>query len=525
MSAKDDLVDELPDTNIGNIPEHIEVYLVGGAVRDLLEGDDPNDYDYVFVDASEDFMDDHFKRVGVGDREHPVWLDRGSVLHEREDGEESAEIALAREEVSTGQSYTQVEYETDGVTIEDDLRRRDLTINAMAFNLRSEELVDPFGGRSHLEDRVARHVSEAFADDPVRVLRLARYVSRFGLRADPETLALARKMAPDLENEPIQRIRDEMFKAFKQARNPRRFFDTLRDVGALEHSFPILHEAIGAGTGGGGEYHQEGDLFAHTMLVLEQAQRINPNNQKVLLGALTHDLGKVKAYEDEHPDTRKHDMYDDFVLENLFRGDEAPLSNGFEKSVRDAVTQHMRVNTFANELDGQMGAGKRINMVLDHDENHNGLSMNQLFDIAEADSHGRIPQNQFDRGAFEKELDLVRQVVNDVDGAFVIDLHGWRNDDGEIEKPGEVIGDVIRQERIAALQNDGIHPVHEPDDVMFEKVRVHDPDIDYDVGVVTDQDGRDLVVAGDGGSDAQQTSLDYVEVVDAKMIDDDHLGF
>jgi tRNA nucleotidyltransferase/poly(A) polymerase len=208
-------------------------FLVGGAVRDRMLGLPPKDYDYVIVGATQAdvqrLLDDGYTQVGA---DFPVFL-------HPETGEE---YALARVERKTGVGYHGFVVEADErVTIEEDLARRDLTINSMAIEL-DGELIDPYGGMADLHNHILRHTSPAFSEDPLRVLRLARFAARFkGFLIAHETLELCQKICSsgELQHLSVERVWVEMEKGFNEA-NPSRFLDVLRAVGAMEHSHVLL---------------------------------------------------------------------------------------------------------------------------------------------------------------------------------------------------------------------------------------------------------------------------------------------
>lgn len=207
----------------------MRTFLVGGAVRDSLLGRPVKDNDWVVVGATaEEMVALGFEQVGA---DFPVFLD--PVTRE--------EHALARTERKTGAGHKGFETSFDPtVTLEEDLARRDLTINAMAMD-ENGELVDPFGGEQDLRDRVLRHVSPAFAEDPLRVLRVARFAARFGFDVAPETLALMRELAKsgELETLTVERVWSELVRAMMED-EPLRFFNVLRECGALPVLFPEL---------------------------------------------------------------------------------------------------------------------------------------------------------------------------------------------------------------------------------------------------------------------------------------------
>ncbi|MHB1543440.1 MAG: multifunctional CCA addition/repair protein [Gammaproteobacteria bacterium] len=272
----------------------MEIYLVGGAVRDRLLGLPVGERDYVVVGGSPHLMiENGFRPVG---RDFPVFL-------HPETGEE---YALARTERKKGRGYHGFSFETGtGVTLIDDLARRDLTINAIAENAQGE-LIDPHGGRADLAARILRHVSPAFVEDPLRVLRVARFAARFrdlGFTLAPETRILMTEIVRrgELDSLPPERIWQETRRAFSTT-HPEVFFATLRTVGALGVLIPELDALFGIPQEA--ELHPEIDAGEHILLALAQSVRID-SDPVVGYAVLTHDLGKAKtprAFWPQHPD-------------------------------------------------------------------------------------------------------------------------------------------------------------------------------------------------------------------------------
>jgi tRNA nucleotidyltransferase (CCA-adding enzyme) len=259
----------------------METFLVGGAVRDGLLGRPVRERDYVVVGATpEDMEAQGFRPVG---RDFPVFLHPRT--HE--------EYALARTERKTARGYRGFAFNAaPEVTLEEDLARRDLTINAMAES-GDGRLIDPFGGRGDLEARILRHVSPAFAEDPVRLLRVARLAAQlapYGFTVAPETQRLLRELVASGEVDALvpERIWAECEKALASPA-PVRFFEILRSTGALEVLFPEVARLFGVPQPA--RYHPEIDTGVHTFMVLEQAARISPEPE-VRFAALAHDLGK-----------------------------------------------------------------------------------------------------------------------------------------------------------------------------------------------------------------------------------------
>ena len=269
----------------------MQTYLVGGAVRDKLLGRAAGDRDYVVVGAlPEDLLARGYRPVGS---DFPVFL-------HPETGEE---YALARTERKSGRGYHGFVFQADAnVTLEQDLARRDLTINAIAEDAQGV-LTDPFGGVRDIAVRVLRHVSPAFAEDPVRVLRTARFAARFaplGFTVAPETMTLMQQMVRDGEIDHLvpERVWAETRKALGEAQ-PSAFQRVLRECGALAVLFPEVDALYGVPQRA--EFHPEIDSGVHLELVLDQSAQLAPGDDLVAFCALTHDLGKALTPAHELP--------------------------------------------------------------------------------------------------------------------------------------------------------------------------------------------------------------------------------
>lgn len=268
----------------------METYLVGGAVRDALLNYPVKERDWVVVGARpQELLAQGYQQVG---KDFPVFL------HPRT----KEEYALARTERKRGHGYTgfAVHYDPD-VTLEEDLRRRDLTINAMA-QTPAGEIVDPYGGQRDLEARLLRHVSPAFVEDPLRVLRVARFAARYahlGFRVADETRELMAEIVrqDELAHLPAERIWVEMERALGE-RDPAVFVEVLRDCGALAALLPEVDALFGVPQPA--RHHPEVDSGLHTLMVLRQAARLS-GDTAVRFAALLHDLGKATTPADALP--------------------------------------------------------------------------------------------------------------------------------------------------------------------------------------------------------------------------------
>lgn len=274
----------------------MDIYLVGGAVRDKLLNYPSKDKDYVVVGSTvEEMLQQGFEQVG---KDFPVFLHP----------ETKAEYALARTERKSGSGYAGFKiYATPDVSLVDDLRRRDLTINAMAMN--EQGLVDPYGGQADLKAKVLRHVSENFKEDPLRVLRLARFAARYahmGFTVADSTMEFMREMvgSGELSTLMAERVWQEIHRSLAE-RSPEVFFEVLRQCGALAVILPEIEALFGVPQPA--KHHPEIDTGLHTMMVLQQAVLLS-NSPLVRFAALTHDLGKGLTPADNWPSHYGHEI-------------------------------------------------------------------------------------------------------------------------------------------------------------------------------------------------------------------------
>ncbi len=284
----------------------MKTYIVGGAVRDELLGLPVQDHDHVVVGATpEDMIARGFTPVG---KDFPVFLH--PVTHE--------EYALARTERKTAPGYKGfVFHAASDVTLEQDLVRRDLTINAMAKD-EDGTIVDPFGGRSDLQARVFRHVSDAFAEDPVRILRVARFAARFtGFVVAPETNALMRRMVDAGEVDALvpERVWQELARGLME-KQPSRMFQVLRDCSALERILPELNALWGVPQPA--LHHPEIDTGVHVMMVVDYAAR-RGYDLPIRCAALLHDLGKGATDPQQWPKHHGHEALSVALVEQVCR--------------------------------------------------------------------------------------------------------------------------------------------------------------------------------------------------------------
>ena len=303
-----------------------QTYIVGGAVRDEIMGITPNDIDYCVALNQSDFESFYpdFERVGNA---FPVYLVNGN------------EVALTRTERSTGSGYQDFEFD-DGVSIEADLGRRDFTINSIAKCLTTNKIVDPFNGREDIENKIVRTINKsAFRDDPLRIIRGARFAARFNFQIDKLTKMLMRLSSSGIVNIKKERIVLELEKVWKQCEKPSLFFEALADVGALKYIIKPLDD-LRYVTAGPKEYHHGHTAFEHTMEVIDRAKSKNAPFL-VFIAAILHDAGKGTTDPELLPHHYKHELRScDIATEFL---NNHKFNAKITKTVPLLVKMHMRV--------------------------------------------------------------------------------------------------------------------------------------------------------------------------------------
>ena len=402
----------------------MQVYLVGGAVRDRLLGRPVKERDWVVVGASpEELERQGFVPVG---REFPVFLH--PQTHE--------EYALARLErkVAPGYRGFTTRFSPD-VTLEEDLRRRDLTINAMAETA-AGEIVDPYGGRRDLEARLLRHVSDSFIEDPVRVLRAARFAARYaelGFHVAEETVALMRSMTESGELTALvpERVWQETERALGETR-PDVFFETLRECGALQVIFPELAALYGVPQPP--RWHPEVDTGVHVMLALRYAADTGAS-VTVRFAVLMHDLGKALTAPQRWPSHHGHEEAGVPVIEALCARLKAP--NGFRDLAVLTARHHAVVHRAA-----ELRPATVLKLLEATDAFRRPERFEEMLAACEADARGRTG---LDTKPYPQR-DYLRRVRA---AAAAVSLE-------ESERQGlagAAIGERIREKRLAAIKS------------------------------------------------------------------------
>jgi tRNA nucleotidyltransferase (CCA-adding enzyme) len=400
----------------------MDTFLVGGAVRDRLLGLPPGDRDFVVVGATaEEMRAAGYRQVG---RDFPVFL-------HPQTGEEHA---LARTERKSARGHAGFVVHADpSVTLEDDLRRRDFTINAVAQR-DDGTLVDPFGGVRDIEGRVLRHVGDAFFEDPLRVLRAARFMAKLaplGFSVAPETLALMRGMAAggELAELAPERVWQELAKALRSAA-PSAFLRTLREANALAAVLPEVDALYGVPQRA--DYHPEIDTGAHVELVCDMAATLAPGDDLVGFAALVHDLGKALTPADALPRHLMHEQRGVAAVVALCERLRVPGEH--RELAVIACREHLNVHRI-----GELKPATVHELIARCDGFRKPARIAQLATVCEADARGRagLADSPYPQAGTLRRLHAAALAVR---GADI---------DAGLEGPA--IGEALRKARIAAI--------------------------------------------------------------------------
>lgn len=385
----------------------MKIYKVGGAVRDKYLSISSKDTDWVVVGATVDeLLSQGYTPVG---RDFPVFLHPDT----RE------EYALARTERKIGKGYTGFTvYAAPDVSLKDDLSRRDLTINAMAEDAEGK-LIDPFNGLADLRAGILRHVSPAFVEDPVRILRVARFAARFGFTVADETLILMKQMVENSEVDSLvaERVWQETVRALAEPQ-VQKFFEVLRSCGALARIFPEIDRLFGVPQSA--KSHPEIDTGVHTMLCLQQARQMTSDTQ-IIFAVLTHDLGKGTTPVEMLPKHTGHEERSVELVQNLCQRYKVPTQ--YRDLALMVAGYHGYCHSFA-----ELSATTIVETLQKIDAFRRPQRFEQFLLAAEADSRGRLgyentayPQATQFRNAFKttSEIKVAAVLADGFQGAAI----------------------------------------------------------------------------------------------------------
>ena len=330
-------------------------YMVGGAVRDEIMKRPIKDVDIEVHGISEAVLEAVLKELGKP-------LRFGSAFGVYSLAGHQIDIALPRSERKSGSGHRDFEIEIDPfIGIKEAARRRDFTMNALLKDILSGEIADPYGGTEDIKNRIIRHIDDKkFGEDPLRVLRAAQFRSRFGFQVAPSTISICRALG--LRNLSAERVEMEMKKALLESRRPSEFFECLREMGQLGYWFQELEQLIGLEQNP--KFHPEGDVWTHTMMVLDRAAHFRPSASDpyaFMLLALTHDFGKITTTEFVNGAIHAygHELQGSEIAERFL--DRVCHGTDIKKYIANMIPNHMRPNKIAEAR----SAVKKTNRMFD----------------------------------------------------------------------------------------------------------------------------------------------------------------
>lgn len=307
------------------------LYLVGGAIRNHFLNMPVTDKDYCVTGLTKEQFQTLFPEAKIQGKDFPVF-----ILNQ-------TEIALARKERKTGKGHKEFEFLTNpSITIEEDLARRDLTINSIAQNVLTGEIIDPFHGREDIEKRILRKTTDAFTEDPLRVYRVARFMATLGnnFSVEADTIKAMEQLKPELLTLSKERVFTEFRKALASSK-PSLFFETLKQANVLEVHFPEIANLIGQTQPE--KYHPEGDAYNHTMIVVDNSAKLT-DNLAIRFSCLVHDLGKGITPKDMLPHHYGHDEKGIKLVQIL--SNRIGVPNSWIKCGKTAAKWHMKGGIF-----------------------------------------------------------------------------------------------------------------------------------------------------------------------------------
>lgn len=307
------------------------LYLVGGAIRDDLLGKKTHDEDYCVTGMTAEKFQKIFPEAHIRGKAFEVFDMYGK------------EFAIARTESKYGLGHKEFEINTSPkITIEQDLARRDITINSIAKDVLTGKIIDPFNGRKDIENKIIKATTKAFKEDPLRVYRVARFAAQLEFKVEEQTIEQMKELKKELDTLSGERVFEELKKALNTPK-PSIFFEILKKANLLDIYFKEINDLIGVEQPI--QYHPEGDAYNHTMLVLDKSAELTEEYQinkklEIRFSALVHDLGKGTTPKEEYPHHYGHEERGVKLVEQL--GHRVKVPNNWIKCGKTACREHMR---------------------------------------------------------------------------------------------------------------------------------------------------------------------------------------
>ncbi len=357
------------------------LYLVGGAIRDRILGiEQEKDKDYCVTGFSQEKFQNLFPNAKIQGKDFPVFI------------LENQEFALARKERKTGIGHKKFEFLVDeNISIEEDLARRDLTINSIAENVLTKELIDPFDGKKDIQNKILRKTTNAFQEDPLRAYRVARFSATLGFTVEPETLKAMEKLKQELTSLSKERVFTELQKALA-SHQPSKFFETLKKANILQVHFLEIAQLIGKIQPV--EHHPEGDSYQHTMIVVDNSTKLT-ENLAIRYSCLVHDLGKGLTPKEMLPHHYGHDEKGVEQVANLSKKIGVP--HQWEKCGKVACKWHMKAGIYE-----KMTAKKQVDLIENVAKTILGLEGLKIVVACDKAREAKDLEEQFNQIQFEK---------------------------------------------------------------------------------------------------------------------------
>ena len=392
------------------------LYLVGGAVRDEILGTENHDEDYCVVGLSHEEFVELFPEAFSRGKSFEVFDMYGK------------EFALARTEQKSGRGHKDFNITVDKkITIFDDLKRRDLTINSIAKDVLTNEIIDPFNGKEDIENKIIRATSECFAEDPLRVYRAARFACKLNFIVEDKTLKLMNSLKSELIELSSERVFEEMRKALSYDK-PSIFFNVLKEADVLDVHFVEVYKLIGALQPE--KYHPEGDAYNHTMLAVDMCSTLT-KDERIRFAALVHDLGKGVTHKEMYPHHYGHDEKGVAEVQKL--GNRLKMPNEWIACGKVAAKEHMKGGIFY-----KMTTAKQVDLFERVYRTKLGLEGLEL--VVESDRNCR--GTEIEKVEFAK---LGKRVMTEINGDFIKEKFG-------IEE-GIKLKQKLHEQRIEFLKN------------------------------------------------------------------------
>lgn len=392
------------------------LYLVGGAVRDKLLGKEVNDEDYCVTGISSK----EFERI------FPYAHTRGKFFEVYDI--EGKEFAMARKEKKNGKGHKEFEIQTgQNITIEEDLKRRDITINSIAQEVLTGNLIDPFNGVKDIENKMIRATSNAFLEDPLRVYRVARFSSSLNFEVEDNTINMMKKLKNELNTLSKERVFTEFRKALA-TNKPSNFFNILRRANVLDVHFKEIYDLIGSTQPE--KYHPEGDSYNHTMIVVDRCACLT-NKLEIRFSALVHDLGKGITPKEMLPHHYGHDEKGVKLVGELGKRIGIPIV--WQKCGKISAKEHMKGGIF-----NKMTPAKQVDFITRVSKSMLGLDGMKIVVMCDK-WRGVEPPNDI-------RFDVIgKQILEEVNGNYIKENYNVKDQ--------RKIGDLLRNDRIKLIKS------------------------------------------------------------------------